>query len=418
MVVEVSGTVSKPYRRAVVRLLAVYREAFQGLSREVWILSLVLFINRCGSMVLPFLVLYLTSRRGYTASEAGEVLAAYGVGAIFGIGAGGWLTDRIGFRVVQVVSMALSGLGFIGFSFLVEPPAVLAGGFGLGLLAESFRPANGSALAAFSPPHLRARAFGLNRLALNLGWTIGPAFGGFLAEVDFKLLFWIDGATCLLAALGLVVMLPASTGPGERADREANEQAAHPAGSPWRDRIFMLAFGFLLLQCLVFFQLQSTYTLYLVEARGFSTRVVGVMIAVNTVLIVLFEMPLVKSIEHRDPLKMIALASLCVALGFGLLPLSGSLVWIVFLALLWTLGEMLTSPTMSGWVANRAGPGSRGAYMAAFGIAFSVAFALGPWLGTRVYERFGPDWLWWGCLVVGAVSATGFRALARHAQAR
>lgn len=393
------------------RLLALYRDAYTGLPREVWILSLVLFINRCGSMVLGFLVLYLTTERGYTMPTAGNILAVYGFGALIGIGLGGYLVDRIGYRRVQIGSMYLAGAGFVGFSFLESSSAILGGALFLGAAAESFRPANGTAVAAFTPPALRSRAYALNRLALNLGYTVGPALGGLLAEFSYAWLFWIDGATCALAGLSLAVLLPASS-----AEREFREPRANTpkSRSPWRDGVFLLAFVFLLLQCLVFFQLQSTYSHYLVEGRGYSKLVFGLVLAFNATIVVLCEMPLIRSLEGRHPLRLMAVASVLVGLGFGLLPLSGSLIWISMLALLWTLGEMLASPTMSSWVATRAAPENRGAYMAAFGIAFSLGFAGGPWIGTRIYEYYGPEPLWWSCLGVGTFAGAGFLLLARY----
>ncbi|MFT5478245.1 MAG: putative MFS family arabinose efflux permease [Planctomycetota bacterium] len=393
------------------RLFSVYRAAFQGLPREVWILSIVLFINRCGSMVLPFLVLYLTSQRGFTPSEAGEVLAVYGAGAIIGVGAGGWLVDRIGYRIVQIGSLTSAALTLLAFSVLRERPALLAGAFCLGCLAEAFRPANGVALAAFAPPSVRARAFGLNRLAINLGWTVGPVLGGFLAAVDYRFLFWVDGGTCLAAAVYLAVALPPSSAEKEYHEPKSSSTSAR---SPWRDGVFMVAFILLLLQAVIFFQMHSTFPLYLVQERGYSTGTFGLLIIVNTALIVLFEMPLVKLVETRNPLTLVAISCALVGLGFGLLPLSGSLVWIVFLIVLWTIGEMLTAPTMTNWVVGRADRGSRGAYMAAYGIAFSLAVAAAPLVGTRVWEQAGPDMVWWTCLVLGAITAIGFWLLARR----
>jgi len=393
----------------VSRLLTVYRAAFHGLPREVWILSIVLFINRCGSMVMPFLVLYLTSQRGFSPAEAGNVLAVYGIGAIAGTAMGGWLCDRFGHRIVQVGSMASAGVSLFVFAYLRERPAMLAGAFCLGLLAEAFRPANGVALAAFAPPNVRARAFGLNRLAINLGWTIGPALGGFLALADYKFLFWVDGGTCIAAAVFLALALPASS-------KELHESDEDTSGgsSPWRDGVFMLAFILLLFQALIFFQMHSTFPLYLVQERGHATNVFGLLMVVNTVLIVLFEMPLVKLVENRNPLTLVAIASALVGMGFGLLPLSGSLVWIVFLIVLWTVGEMLTAPTLTNWVVGRADHASRGAYMAAHGIAYSVAVAVAPLVGTRVWEASGPNTLWWLCLALGAITCLGFGWLGRR----
>jgi predicted MFS family arabinose efflux permease len=395
----------------VARLLNLYRDAFRGLSREVWILSAFLFINRAGTMVLAFLVLYLTQHHGYSESQAGRVLVWFGAGGVVGVWVGGALVDRVGFKVVQVGCLTLGGLGFIAFSFVAPGWPMSLGALALGFVLEGFRPANGAAISAFSRPENRARAFGLNRLAINLGVSVGAALGGILAEVDFQLLFWVDGATCLLAALGMHLVIPAARPkPREPATADATD-------SPWRDPLFLGVFGLLIVGGMVFFQVLSTYPLHLGEVYGYSKRWIGWILAINALTIVLVEMPLVKSIEGRRPLPLIGFAMLLVGLGFGLLPLSSSVAWVVALVLVWTVGEMLMAPMSITWVANRAGEGSRGAYMAAFGISFSTCAALAPLVGTAVFEYLGPNVLWASCLVLGLVACVGFQVLAAREKA-
>lgn len=395
----------------MMRVLKAYREAYSGLPPAMWMLAGVLFINRCGTMVLAFLVLYLTGERGFSEGQAGGVLSMYGLGAILGVMLGGWLTDRIGFVAVMVGSLFTSGLAFVGYGFLESSLALHVGAVVLGLLAESFRPANGAAVAALAPPELRARAFGLNRLALNLGWTVAPLLAGFLAAVDFGWLFWADGATCIVAGIMLAYWLPKHAGSGR-----GNTSKSTADRSPWRDALFMGVFFFMMLQMLVFFQIHSTFSLVLRDERGFSMPSIGALFMINTVLIVVFEMPLVRHIERRSPLHVMGLAALCVGLGFGLMPLSGSPLWVVSLVVLWTLGEMLFAPMGMAWVAGRATEANRGAYMAAFAMAFSISVALAPLWGTHVLQVYGSGVLWGSCLAMGLLSAVGFLGLARKSK--
>src|SRR6476619_1090791 len=95
--------------QASVRL---YKNAYSGLPRSMWWLALVMFINRSGTMVIPFLTVYLTSK-GYSLAQAGYVMAAFGCGSILGSYMGGRLTDRFGHYHVQVLSLFLNGLFFI-----------------------------------------------------------------------------------------------------------------------------------------------------------------------------------------------------------------------------------------------------------------------------------------------------------------
>jgi MFS family permease len=393
------------------RLLETYRAAFRGLSREVWVLSILSFINRSGTMVITFLALYLTSRRGYTVAETGALIAILGIGGMLGIEVGGRLTDVLGTRTVMGASLVGTGLWLFVFGTLESRAGLTIGAVILGLLSESFRPANAVALSVASTPENRARAFGLHRLALNTGMTVGPLVGGALAQLDYGWLFVVDGATCLAAAVFLFVMIPARV-----LDASATDGPTAPAArSPWRDRDFVLAIVFLSLQAVIFFQALSTFPVFLREERGFSEFSIGALFAVNTVIIVVFEMVLVHAIQRRSPLRVVGLAGVFVALGFGLLPLTSSVPLIVLTVVIWTVGEMLSAPVMHAWVANRAPERNRGRYMGAFAMCFSVSSVIAPLLGTFLYDALGPDAVWYFCLGLGAVQWVGFRFLARRA---
>lgn len=402
-------TAPAPTHRSWIRtILDHYRHSMSGLSREVWVLSIVLFVNRCGTMVLPFLALYLTDQWGFSEFQAGLLLATYGVGSFGGVYLGGWLVDRIGYRAVQIASMALAGAGFVVFGYLEPGVELYVGAFGLGMLAESFRPANASALAAFATPAERPRAYALNRLALNLGWTIAPAVAGFLAEVDYGWLFWIDGVTCVAASVALAMLLP-------RSSQEREVEEAVPEGaprSPWRDRFYLATLVLLLLQGVVFMQIMGTYPLYLRDVLAYPERLIGIVMLLNGAIIVLAEMPFITAIQGKDPLRMIALGVLCIGFGFGLLPLHGSLAFVIALMVLWTIGEMLVSPLLSSWVANRADKRSRGAYMAAMGMTFSTCSIVAPLGGTWIYQYLGPDVLWYGSLVLLGLVFVAYQGLA------
>lgn len=392
-------------------LIAGYRAAYAGLPRPVWMLAIAAFINRSGTMVLPFLVLWLAGERGYTDVQAGAFLALHGAGSVLGMVAGGNATDRVGALTVQFTSLTCSGVNLILLAFVsgTVPTAALV--LTLGIVGEAFRPASMAAIAEYSAPALRPRAFGLQRLAINLGWTVGPVLGGFLARIDFALLFWIDGATSLAAAAFLWLALRSS-----RPRAAASDAEDTASRSPWRDRVFLVALALVLPQALVFLQLQSTFPLYLREQRGAGTEVIGILLAVNTILIVLVEMPLIRAIERFDPLKVVGLAGLLVSAGFGLLPWAPTTWWVAATVAVWTLGEMLGAPMFVAWISNRAGKASQGAYMAAFGLCFAVAAIGAPALGTWAYARLGPDGLWHACLAIGVVDMAAFLLLARSAR--
>jgi predicted MFS family arabinose efflux permease len=387
-------------------IAASYREAFAGLSRPVWILSVASLINRSGTMVLPFLVLYLTEERGFTTAGAGQVLALYGLGAMVASFLGGWLCDRFDPRMVMKGSLILTGLGFLALGQMRSHPAILATIVILSLAGETFRPANAAALTRASDPAERTRSFALYRLAINLGMTLGPTVGGFLALRSYDLLFVVDGVTCILAA-GLLWLVP-----GEPAPAKETKAAAAPARSPWRDRPLLVMLFLLFLMNVVTFQVVSTYTLSLRDLYGFPENWIGLTLAVNTLVIVLFEMVLVHRVARYDPLRMTGLGAFLLCFGLALLPLGRGFAYAAFTVVIWSVGEMLAFPIIAGAIANRADAGSVGRYMGLMNLAFATAYVIAPLAGTWVYQNLGPQALWYGCGAVGLLVWGGFEALA------
>jgi predicted MFS family arabinose efflux permease len=388
------------------RLIGAYRAAFEGLPREVWTLAAAMLVNRSGTMVLPFLSLYMTRMLGFTAEEAGRVLALYGFGALAGSLLGGWLSDRIGAVRVQVASLAASGIGFLAIGQAHGRAALALVVLATSVMAETFRPAVFTAVAAYSPPEVRVRSIALLRLAVNLGMSIGPAAGGLLAARHYGWLFVADAGTCWTAALILWLALV------RRERVQWRSDGASPGPSPWRDAPFVAFLWLMLLLAIVFFQLMSTLPLYWRQVYGLSEATIGSLLASNALVIVLFEMVLIRAIDRFQPLRVVALGSLLVCTGFALLPLGRSVAFGLFATMVWTLGEMLSLPLSNGVVALRAHPASRGRYMGAYTLAFSAAFVIAPVGGTTVYERLGPDALWAMAGALGVALAVGFTLLA------
>jgi predicted MFS family arabinose efflux permease len=382
-----------------------YREAFSGLPRPVWLLATASLVNRSGTMVLPFLALFLTERRGFTTGEAGQTLACYGLGGVAGTYLGGWLCDLFDARRVMAGSLVLTGAGFLVLGHVEARGTIFLTIFLLSLVGEAFRPANSAAIAAASPPTVRTKAFALYRLAINLGMTLGPALGGFLAARDYSWLFRVDGGTCVLAAGLLWVFF---RGDLRTVDREEVRAAAAAERSPWRDAPFMILAGLMFSLAVVSFQVPSTFPLTLRHLHRFSESQIGLALAVNTLIIVLFEMVLVHRLGTRDPLKVVAVGSFLFCLGLGLLPLGSGFAYVAFTVFVWTVGEMLTFPVLAGVVANRAGEANRGRYMATFTLSFEGAFVIAPLAGTWIYQRFSPRALWYGCGAMGFLLLAGY----------
>ena len=296
-------------------LARTYRQAYSGLPRAAWLQALVELVNRTGMMVLFFMTLYATSVLGLTVVQAGRIMSAYGVGALFGAWLGGRLSDRLGSYHVQKLSLGASSLILVLLTLPRTAPALAALMFLLALTGEALHPANMSAMAGIVVPQQRARGFALLRLAGNLGISVGPVVGGFLALWSYAALFWVDAVTSLLAAALLLHLFPMAGPHGEGAP-----PAPADVRSPWRDRPFLLILVVSFSVGLVFAQFLSTFPLYLHEAYGLPENRIGAIVAVNTLLIVAVEMVLMHKLERLRPARVAAVGALLLCTGFASCP--------------------------------------------------------------------------------------------------
>jgi predicted MFS family arabinose efflux permease len=379
----------------------------ERLPRPAWILALVTLVNRAGTMVLPFLVLYLTDDVGLAPDRAGLVLVVYGAGAIVAAPAAGWLSDRIGPLRLMKASLVLSGAVMFVFPFARTFGQIATAAFALALVNEAFRPASLAVIGDAVPAPDRKAAFALNRLAINLGMSIGPALGGFLATVSFLFLFAVDGTTSLVAGVLLAASLP-----GARiASADTASPAAAPEASPWGalgdPRWLAFLVGALPI-AMLFFQPLAAMPLHIVRDLGYSERAFGLFVSINTVVIVLVEVQLNLAMAEWSHRRSLVVGALLGGAGFGALAFAVEPWAIAATVLVWTAGEMILFPAMAAFASDLAPADRRGAYMGVYSSMWSVAFAVGPWLGTVALERTGARALWTGCFALGALSAGVF----------
>lgn len=393
------------------KLFNVYRAAYSGLPKASWLLAIVMLVNRSGSVVLFFITLYLTTKLNYSVQEAGQLVSLYGVGSMAGAFLGGWLSDRWGIIKVQVTSLVGSAIGVIWLSYLETALEIGIMLLVLSAVTESLRPANSAAVALLTPPEKRARAFGLNRLAVNFGVAIGPAIGGFLATIDYSYLFWMDGITCLLAAALLWYFFPTepvSASPKTEVDTKSSIKAL----SPWKNKTYLILLGLIFCSSVVFNQLFNTWPLYLREVNLYPENIIGILMALNAIIIVLIEMPALHRLESMDPLRLMIVGTLLMG-GFALTPLSAAVPYVAFTVVIWTMGEIFLFPITATYISNMATDQNRGAYMGMFTLVFAFGFVLGPLLGMGMYEHFGPNSVWIGCGILALFSASGLFLLKR-----
>jgi predicted MFS family arabinose efflux permease len=385
------------------RVIGVYHRAYSGLPGAVWILALVEFINECGAMVFPFLTLYLTQKLHFSPLQAGKVISAYGVGALIGSWLGGKLSDRLGVYRVQLWSLGLAGAVYLTIGYLASFKLISLAMFIQGILLWAFHPANAAAVSRVCSPEQRSRGYALNRTAAHVGISIGPALGGLLALMNYRILFWVDGLSCLAAALLFGLYFK------DRLSTTRSPSPRSPAGiSPLKDPYFLKILGLSFLIGMIFNQLMAAYPLYLRTVYGIREHHIGGLFTINSGMIILFEMPIIGMLRKQPPGRIVSLGSLVLAAGFAMTPLGDDFFFAVLAIMVWTSGEIMILPTLKTLIAGHAHDSLLGSYMGLYGLAQSLALIAGPAAGMWVYQTMGPDTLWAGIGLLGIALGTAF----------
>jgi len=382
------------------------RENLRALPAAAWILFGGTFINRFGSFVMPFLVLYLT-RSGYSIAQAGIGVGAYGAGHVFASMLGGHLADRIGRRHTIVLSMFASAIAMLALSQARSYPAILILTCFAGTAAEMYRPASQALLVDLVGKDQSVFAFGMYRFAVNLAFAAGPATAGFLADRSFLYLFVGDAITSVLYGLIALVFLPH----GLRSDMK-NERLGEAMRLAVKNKPFVFLLLATFLMTVVDFQLGSTFALH-VQAAGFPSRVYGMLTSENGLLIICFELLITTYVMRFRAQPVIALGFLFTGIGFALTGFAHTIPALAGTVVIWTIGEMLSSPMVVAYVAQIAPEQYRGRYMGLLTVTWSFGMVVGPPLGTLLFAH-NELLLWLACGFLGLTAAVIVVTLSRQ----
>ena len=383
-----------------------YLNNFTGFSREIWILAIITFINRAGTMVLPFLSKYLKEDLGFTYSQVGWIMVSFGFGSMLGSWLGGKLSDKIGFYKVMVFSLFTSGLMFFGLQKITSFEGLMVAIFLIMVVADMFRPAMFVSLAAYAKPENRTRALTLVRLAINLGFAAGPALGGLIImNIGYQGLFWIDGASCIIAIMIFWYLVKEK----QKSSYLNKEQPGEIlTASVFRDGPFWVFLIACLITGILFFQLFTTLPLYHKEQFDLTEFQSGLLLTLNGFVIFLLEMPIVNYIEKNklNKVKIITIGTFAMAVSMLLLLFN---IWagiLIIMILFMTIGEMFAFPFSNSFALSRAPKGHEGRYMAIFTMSYSLAHILSAKTGMTIIDNYGyqANWLFMGTLgIIGAL---------------
>lgn len=375
------------------RILNAYKTSFSGLSRQTWILSVVILINRCGFMAVPFMGLYVTQALHRPESDAGILISLFGAGSIAGAAAGGKFTDMFGYRPVQILASLIGGLFFLLFAMVEDFTWLCVLAVVISFFSEAFRPANYAAIASYATEGTETRSYSLNRLANNIGWAFGISMGGIIASYNYKLLFIVDGSVSILVAVVIFMLLPA-----KRAVRKTKiEQQQMNVRKPWQDVPYIKFLVLCAMFTTCFFLMFRVVPVFYKEVWHLDESLIGIILGLNGVVIALMEMVMITKIENKkSPIFYIVIGVIIVCFSFAvlMLPKIIPVVLAVISILLFTFGEMFSLPFFNTFVVKRSNEYNRGIYAAGYTLSWSVAQVVGPTSGFYIAEKFGYNVLW------------------------
>lgn len=378
--------------------------SLRGLPLEVWALCASTLVNRVGTMALAFLVLYLT-KMGWHAHDAGLLISLYGVGSVIASPIAGRICDRIAPKRIMLASLFVAGAFMVIYPWAHSTVAIITVTLLWSLSSEAYRPASFALVGDSVPPEKRKVAFSVNRLAVNLGASIGPAIGGLLATISMAAIFWVDGVTSILAGIVLAIMLRGRARRRTGAATDGHEpKHPHAGRSVFADRRFLYFLAATLPASIVFFQVLSTLPLDLVRGQGMTEKAYGALLAINGLLIVLIEVPLSAATARWRHGRALALGAFLSGTGMGLTAFAHSFITALGSVIVWTFGEMILFPAGSHYVTDTTAPDRRGEALGAYTGSFGLSFLLAPLVGTAVLERWGANTVWAGAFGLGLLA--------------
>ncbi len=387
----------------LIKTVTLYKEAYSGHPREVWDLAVLTFINRLGTLVLPFLTVYLTTVLNFPLDEAGLLAGAFGIGSLIGSFLGGKLSDKLGPNIVIIYSLLISGLLliFLQYAFTFYPLFILI--TLTAMFGEAYRPAMSAAVGSYVPPKETGRTMAFLRLAINLGFSAAPAIGGFVASyLGYVWLFWIDGLTCILAGgyfWYVSTHWEEHDEPSEAIGDQKDDRALHtPAYRNTRFLLFLLITFFVAFS---FTQWFNTVPVFIKSVWEFDERYLGIIMTLNGILIVLIEMPATDQIEKTQRMKQaIYWGLIFISVSFIFFLFHKSLVMCVMAMFFVTMGEILYLPFNNSEPLAMSPVERRGEYMAWYWMTWSLANVIGPTFGFSLIDAIGYRWFWMFILVV------------------
>jgi MFS family permease len=384
---------------------------------QFWVLTGGIFVYvAAAALAFPFEGIYLRRELGVSMSLIGVVFGLVPFAVMPFQLWGGQLTDRLGRRLVILVSVSIGVVWFVGFAFVTEVWQVallvaVESAFGWPL----FQTASNAMVADLLPPAKRQEGFGITRVAMNVGVVLGPAVAGVALGygATFRELFLSAAAGCALMVALMAVWIRESRPASARAQRLLRDERGRSGYRVvFADRVFIVFCLVAVLPVFCIGNFGSIYSVYITDFLGVPYRDWGWLLALNALIVATVQYPLVRSLRLRNRMLLLAASSALLASGIGGSAFAGPLWSLVVLVIVTSLGEALLSPVASAEVAELAPEALRGRYMGVWTVVWNGGAALGPAFGGWAMDAFGGRQAFAVLLVVGMAGVAGFLALA------
>lgn len=394
-------------------LLERTRKVYNEYPRAFWIYNVIVFIDRLGGFMLyPFFALYLTQKYEIGMSTVGLIFGVFSVTGMIGSALGGAVADRMGRKVVIIISLVLSSLSALGMGFAPSLEIFIAVVVVVGTLSSIGGPAHEAVVADLLPPDKRAEGYGIIRVIFNVAVIIAPPIAGLLIANSYLTLFIVDAVISVICAAIVFFALP-ETKPQAHAHAkpESMRQTFAGYGQVFRDSRFLAFIGVTVMMTLVYMNMNSTLGVYLRDEHGLPEVRYALLLSINAIIVVLFQFWMTRRLEKYKPLLMMAAGSLLYAIGFAMYGFVPTFAFFIVAMIIITIGEMVVSPFQQSLVASFAPEHMRGRYMAVSSLSWSISFTVGPYFAGLLLESGNPSLLWAFCGLIGMMATIGFMVL-------
>lgn len=389
----------------------IYREY----PPQFWLMVFGICLSTAGgSMIGPFLMIYVSEKLGLPLSTVVTLITINAGTSLFSSFIAGTLADKVGRKVVMVVSLFTNGLIYL---FMMRANSYAAFAFLMFLTGMSnplYQVGADAMLADLIPREKRTDAYAINRMMNNAGFAIGPAVGGFIAALSYSYAFY--GAATGMIIYSLLLLFLARETLTKSTEKAATRKPDGGYAQVFRDRgyvTFILALsGGLIAPGMVWVLL----AVYSKTNFGLPENQFGWIPTTNALMCVFVQYFVTIITRRHRPLPIAAIGMFIYAIGVGSVALMSNF-WGFWLSMvILTLGELAVVPTASTYIANISPPELRGRYMSVYWLSWGISRGAAPLIGGWLNDNISPRSIWIGGLLIGLSSTLGLAWLARQQQ--